>query len=250
MRFTYLLATSVAVASLSLAAVQASPVPAAVSAAIADPGRPEADTKRDADRKPADMLVFAGVKPGQKVADMVVGSGYFSRIFAKAVGPKGHVYAEVPEQIAGKYDSAAKAKAVADAYPNVTVVTQALPQFSVPEKLDLVWTSQNYHDFHNPGFGSPDVAVLNKAIYDSLKPGGLYIVEDHAATAGSGLEATNTLHRIDPAVVKAEVTAAGFKFEGESAVLANPADDHSKMVFDPAIRGHTDQFIYKFRKPG
>ena len=124
-----------------------------------------------------------------------------------------------------------------------------LPQPEMdPAVSDIAWTSQNYHDLHDiPG---ADLVGFNKQIYANLKPGGLYIILDHAAAAGSGLRDTNTLHRIDPAVVKQEVTAAGFVFVSENKVLANPADDHTLKVFDPAIRGHTDQFIYKFRKPG
>ena len=132
-------------------------------------------------------------------------------------------------------------------YPNVVVEATGFQTIAAPEKADVVWTSQNYHDMHN--MTTLDLAKSNKSVFDALKPGGVYLVLDHTAAAGSGVSATNTLHRIDPAVVKSEVEAAGFKFEGESKVLANPADDHTLKVFDPAIRGHTDQFIYKFRKP-
>jgi len=111
----------------------------------------------------------------------------------------------------------------------------------------VVWTSQNYHDLHNiPG---ADLVALNKLIYRSLRPGGVYVVLDHSAVAGSGATATDTLHRIDEAVVRKEVEAAGFKFDGESKILANPADPRTAAVFDPSIRGHTDQFILRFRKP-
>ena len=236
-------------AVLSTAAVAATP-PAYVTAAISDPSRPADDVKRDADRKPAEMMVFAGVKPGMKVADLVPGGGYFTRILAKIVGPEGHVYVYVPAQVENKYSIGERAKALADAYPNVTVVTQPLPTFDPPEKLDVIWTSQNYHDFRNPGFGGSDPAAVNKSMFDALKPGGVFVVEDHADAAGTGTKDTDTLHRIDPAAVKAEVTKAGFKFAGESKVLANPADPHTATVFDPSIRGHTDQFLYKFKKPG
>src|SRR6202043_2038950 len=120
---------------------------------------------------------------------------------------------------------------------------------ALPGKLDAVFIRQNYHDLHDKFMGPADVPGFNKQVYAALKPGGVYVVLDHAATAGSGLAATETLHRIDPASVKAEVTAAGFKFDGESKVLANPADPHDKNVFDPSIRGKTDQFLYRFRKP-
>jgi predicted methyltransferase len=115
--------------------------------------------------------------------------------------------------------------------------------------VDVVWTSQNYHDMHDSFMGPPDIGKVNAAIYNALKPGGVYIVLDHAADAGSGLRDTDTLHRIDPAAAKKEVTAAGFEFVGADDALKNPADPHTKNVFDPSIRGKTDQFVFKFRKP-
>src|SRR5690606_27922322 len=117
-----------------------------------------------------------------------------------------------------------------------------------PEKADVIWTSQNYHDLHLPRM-NVDVAAVNRAVFAALKPGGLFVVVDHAAAPGSALETVGTLHRIDPAIVRREVEAAGFRFDGESQVLRNPSDDHAAKVFDPAIRGHTDQFVYRFRKP-
>jgi predicted methyltransferase len=121
---------------------------------------------------------------------------------------------------------------------------------TAPEKVDLIFTSQNYHDYPDKFMGSIDPSVFNKAAYAALKPGGILLIVDHQAAAGSGMRDTDTLHRIDGAIVKKQVTAAGFRFVGESKLLANPADDHTKAVFDKSIRGHTDQFIYKFRKPG
>ena len=223
----------------------------AITAAVADPARPDADVKRDADRNPAEVLAFAGVHPGEKVADLIAGGGYFTRLFAKAVGPEGHVYVIQPAEIikiAPVY-----LKNIQDAtagYSNVTLITDPLPQaLKVPEPLDLVWTSQNYHDMHDPFMGPEDMAAVNKAVFDALKPGGVYIVLDHVAAAGSGLRDTNTLHRIDPEAVKREVLAAGFVFDGESKILRNPSDPLTANVFDKSIRGRTDQFIFRFRKP-
>ncbi|CAN7254322.1 methyltransferase domain-containing protein [Phenylobacterium sp. LjRoot225] len=221
----------------------------AAAQAIADPGRPAADVARDADRKPAEMLAFAEVKPGEVVAELLPGGGYFTRIFSKAVGPKGRIYAVVTEaQAKAEKPPAVNAIAADPAYANVKVVAAQFAALALPEKVDLIWTSQNYHDLHLAKYND-DVAAVNRAIYQALKPGGLYVVLDHAAAAGTGLDIPDKLHRIDPAIVRREVEAAGFRFEGESSVLRNPADDHTLQVFDPAIRGHTDQFVYKFRKP-
>ena len=231
----------------------ASAVPKDLSAAVADPARPEDDRKRDADRKPAECLAFAGLRPGQSVADLLPGRGYFTRIFSAVVGPKGRVYAVAPPKrpnaAADAPEPAAAVQAIAadPHYSNVTVSTQRLTQLSLPEPVDLIWTSQNYHDLHN----IPDIEVgtIDKAVFNALKPGGVFIVLDHAAQADSGFRDTSTLHRIDPVAVQKEVVAAGFKFEGQSNVLRNPNDPHTVPVFEPSIRGKTDQFILKFRKP-
>lgn len=250
-----LAAAFAATAVLALAAPAWAAVPAYVTAAVADPARPETDTKRDADRKPADMLVFMGLKPGDKVVDMATGAksgvGYFAKLFSTAVGPTGVVYAYEPSEFAQFYKSPLPASG---SHPdpkrtNVTYLMMPLNEFATPQKVDIVWTAQNYHDFHD-GFSKPaDLALINKAIYASLKPGGLYVVLDHAAADGSGLRDTDTLHRIDPAQLRKEIEAAGFKFVAESKVLRNPADPRTANVYDASIKGHTDQFIYKFRKP-
>jgi predicted methyltransferase len=232
-------------------------LPAYVTAALADAGRTDADKAQDADRKPGEMVVFAGIKPGMKVVDLIPGGGYFTRIFAKVVGDKGFVYAYQPSNLD---DYIKKRFSVTDvttaflskpyeAYKNVQVLHAPVEKFVVPEQVDLVWTSRNYHDLHDPFFGPADLKVVNKAVFDSLKPGGIFLVLDHAAEPGSGLRDTNTLHRIDEAAVKQEVEAAGFKLAGESSVLRNPADDHKSKVFDASVKGKTDQFILKFRKP-
>ena len=226
-------------------------IPASIAAAVADPNRPEADRARDANRKPSECLVFAGIKPGDRVADIGPGSGYFTRIFAKAVGPNGYVYAYIPSDIDAMYKKhGMTVPPPADPhYSNISYIHAPIEKFVTPEKIDIAWTSQNYHDLHDKFFGPPEINKVNKAIYDSLKPGGVFIVLDHAAEKGSGLRDTDTLHRIDEAAVRKEVEAAGFKFVGESSVLHNPGDPHTAKVFDPSIRGKTDQFILKFRKP-
>jgi predicted methyltransferase len=234
-------------------AATGSSVPAYLSAAIADPGRPAADVARDADRKPAETLVFTGIAPGQKIAELLPGAGYYTRIMSKAVGANGHIYALVPaprpDAPANAPDFAARVKAIAadPAYANVSVVVEPFGELKTPERVDLVWTSQNYHDLHNlPGL---DLAVFNQMVFDALKPGGTYLVLDHATEPGAGVSETSTLHRIDPQAVKTEVLAAGFVYDGQSDVLRNPQDPHTAKVFDPAIRGKTDQFILKFKKP-
>jgi predicted methyltransferase len=221
-----------------------------ITRAVADPARPDADRARDAGRKPAESLAFAGVHAGEKVAELLPGGGYFTRLFSLVVGPKGKVYALTrsrPAQAAPDAPDPIQALAADPHYGNVVVSTMSIKELSLPEPVDLVWTSQNYHDLHNIPDG--DVAAFDKSVFNALKPGGVFIVLDHVAAPASGFRDTSTLHRIDPEAVKKEVLSAGFKFEAESAVLHNAADDHTLKVFDPAIRGKTDQFILKFRKP-
>jgi predicted methyltransferase len=247
--------TFVAVASLlvlaTAAAAAAARIPANIAAAVANPDRPQEDRDRDANRKPDQDLAFAGVRPGWRVADVIPGTGYFSRVFSVAVGPKGRVYAFFPAELKNflKITLPADGATPYAKFSNVQAIVAPVNAFSAPEPLDLVWISDNYHDLHDPFFAPADLAKVNAAVFKALKPGGIYLVLDHAAPAGSGLADTNTLHRIDEASVKSEVEAAGFKLIGESDALHNPADDHSKAIFDPTIRAHTDQFILKFRKP-
>lgn len=226
---------------------------AAIAAAVADSTRPAADTARDPERKPAETLAFAGLKPGDKVADYMAGGGYFTRLFGDVVGSGGHVYAVEPKEVfvfPSAVKSTADLQAWAAVHTNVSVtIAPALQALQYPEPLDMFWISQNYHDLKDKFMGPLDTAAFNRAVYAALKPGGVYIVLDHVAAKGAPDDVTETLHRIDPAVVRREVEAAGFKFEGESSILANPDDPHTVKVFDKSIRGHTDQFIYRFRKP-
>ena len=243
---------AIVASTLALAAGQASAqaVPANITAALADKTRPAADTARDAVRKPGELLAFAGVKPGDKVADFIIGGGYFTRILASAVGPTGKVFAYQPaEFIAYSKDYGVSLETVGKALSNVTTDKAGLGALDLPDGLDLVFTVQNYHDMHMKVFPAGTAAKTNAEIFKSLKPGGVFLVVDHEAKAGSGITAADTLHRIDIAAVKAEVAAAGFRFEGESQLLDLPADERTTNVFDPKIRGKTDQFVLKFRKP-
>jgi predicted methyltransferase len=226
--------------------------PALIAAAIDNSARPAADHKADALRKPAELLAFAGVKRGEKVLELIPGTGYFTRLFSLAVGPSGHVTELVTaEEVKASAKAAEPIKAIAaePTFANVTVTVQPISKFKLPEQVDMVWTSQNYHDLHDTAFGPADIPAFNKAVFAALKPGGVFMVVDHADAAGRGVQDTQTLHRIDPAAAKREIEAAGFTLEAQSDVLANPADDHKLRIFDPKIRGKTDKFVFKFRKP-
>ena len=219
----------------------------AIASALASPAR--ADQAQDDERRQAaKMLALAGVGPGDTVVDMLPGQGYWTRIFTGIVGPKGHVYALWPAA-AAKYAEKPLPALQARGLANVTAKVLPGNTLDLPAPADLVWTVQNYHDVPNNGGGEAAIDAFNASVFKALKPNGIYVVIDHADAPNSGLSGTSTKHRIDPAVVKAQVLKAGFVFEGGSTALANRNDDHSKGVFDPAIRGHTDQFAYKFRKP-
>lgn len=226
-------------------------IPAYVTAAVNDPAR-ATDASNDDRRKIAQVMAFAQVNPGQRVLELIPGSGYWTRVFSAIVGSKGYVTTVWPTEYAKEAESdvtALRALAGQPRYGNVIVLTQPATHLTAPQPVDLVFTSQNYHDYPDEFMGKVDPAVLNKQVFDVLRPGGTYVIIDHVAEAGSGMRDTDTLHRIDPAIVKQQVEAAGFVFDGESDALRNPADPHTIKVFDKSIRGHTDQFIYRFRKP-
>jgi predicted methyltransferase len=227
------------------------PLPAYVKAAVADPARGK-DSEIDARRKVGELVAFSGAKPGDSVLELIPGSGYFTRVFSKVVGAKGRVYVAWPEQYANEAkpdlrNSLALAKT--KDFANVEVLQQPAQALKAPQPVDVVFTSQNYHDYNDTFMAPASVELLNKQVFAALKPGGTWVIVDHVAEAGSGMRDTDTLHRIDPAIVRKQVEAAGFVFAGESGVLRNPKDGHKVKVFDPSIRRCTDQFAYKFRKP-
>ena len=220
--------------------------------ALADPGRQKDRDAADARRKPGPLVALAGVKPGDKVLDLIPGSGYWTRIFSKIVGPQGKVYAVWPEAYARSATGnvADLRKMSADQYyGNIVTEVQPSTALTASEPLDLVWTSQNFHDYPDEFMGKGDPSQLARDAFKILKPGGTFLVIDHMAKPGRGLADTESLHRIDPAEVRKIVEGAGFKFAGESKVLNNPADPLDIPVFDKSIRGHTSQFAYKFVKP-
>lgn len=261
-----------------IAAAEAQTVPAYIAAAVSDANRPAADKMRDVNRKPAESLAFAGVKPGDKVVDFLAGGGYFTRILSKAVGPQGHVYATAPAAGMGGMGGTAPmgnmptgnmpmggampqsggmpmgGMAMADglkaitsnpAYANVSELMQSPSKLIVPENVDVVWTAQNYHDLHNPGgYHADDIAAFNKSVFDALKPGGIFLVIDYVAAPGTGFTESPMLHRGDPEATKAEILKAGFVFDGESKVLARPNDPHTMRAHE-----QDDQFMFRFRKP-
>lgn len=220
---------------------------ASQAAAVADPRRLPAEVARDPLRKPAEMLALMQLAPGQAIADIRPEEGYFTRLFAPAVGAGGHVYAFVPNQTATREN--AYADTLASTYPNVSRVTGALETMTFDRPLDVVFMGEEYHDFTIPRFGV-DVAKMNAAVFAALKPGGLYVILDHQAADGAGISVSGTLHRIEAAELRRQVEAAGFVFDGETDAVRVPGDDHSLSVFDESIRGRTDRFVYRFRKPG
>jgi predicted methyltransferase len=243
---------AIAVSGLSAPALQAADaVPAYIQAAVADPSRPDADKQRDVNRKPAESVAFAGVKPGDKVGELMPGSGYFTRVLSKTVGANGAVYAMSRTPGAPAAGAPARPNPIATlaadpGYQNIKLAGMDATT-KLPEQVDLIWTSQNYHDFVNRS--EADLAAFNKMVFDQLKPGGVYLVIDHAASPGTSKEESQRLHRIDPAAVKKDLAAVGFVFEAESKVLHNASDPRTAAAHDASFRGNTDQFMLKFRKP-
>ena len=226
-----------------------------LAAAVAAPDRPAEQVKLDAVRKPAEVLAFAGLKPGDRAVDLFAGGGYYTEIMARAVGPKGGVLAWLaapetnPKMLEGW--TALKARV-----PNAAYFVTPTNAFALPASaFDFAMIHLNYHDTYWESakyhFTRMDPDGFLKTVYQAMRPGGTVAVIDHVANPGGDpREVADKLHRIDPAVIKADFARAGFVLDGESDLLRNPADDHSKLVFDPSIRGVTDRVVYRFKKPG
>jgi predicted methyltransferase len=216
---------------------------------LAGTPRTAEDRARDASRMTAQTLAFSRVQPGDRVVDMIIGGGFFTRAFSAVVGPAGHVTAWQPGEFVAFQDSYGQTLRDMDALDNVDGRLSPIAAPEWPTDVDLIFTAQNYHDLHLSNFPNDTARSVNAAAFAALKPGGHYVIIDHHATAGSGLSAANTLHRIDVEQVKREVRAAGFVLEAESDLLVRADDPLTANVFDPAIRGNTSQFMLRFRKP-
>jgi predicted methyltransferase len=220
-----------------------------LAAALASADRPAADKARDADRKPAELMQFFGVKPGMTTVDIIALGGYVTEVLSVAVGPNGKVYAQNPpvalQMRDGMYAKEITDRLAGNRLPNVVRVDGDLPASSqiAPGSVDVAVTMMNYHDVRNR---SPEVAIgFLKAVHTMLKPGGVLGVTDHVGNDGADNAA---LHRIPKHFLIEDAKAAGFAIDGESDVLKHTADDHTKLVFDPTLRGKTDQFVVRLRK--
>lgn len=220
----------------------------ALDQAINHPQR-SSDTSNDERRQLRSIIEFSEVQPGHSVVELAPGAGYWTRVFSPLVGAEGRVHTIWPEEMA-RYSAESMARwqelAQGPHYANVKIHYQPAQTLNLPEQVDVVFTSQNYHDYNNLDI---DMAAFLGSVFHALKPGGAFIIIDHSAPEGSGLEATDTTHRIDPEAVRAQLEAAGFVLEARSDALANPEDPRDVGVFDESIRGHTDQFIYRFVRP-
>jgi predicted methyltransferase len=228
---------------------------AAVEAAVASPDRPKADRERDAVARPKEVLVFLGVVPGMKVIDMFSAGGYYTELLARSVGVKGQVIAYNNPPYAQFAAKDIAVRYAGERLGNVRQVTAEVGELQLAaDSIDAALFVMSYHDsYWRPADGTwdkTDPAVMLTKLFSALRPGGVVVVQDHIASPGGDVaKVVDTLHRIDPAIVKRDFAAAGFVLEAESKVLAHPEDDHTRLVFDEAIRGKSDQFIYRFRKP-
>lgn len=229
---------------------------AAIEAAITSPERPAADLAQDERRKAREFLEFAGIEPGMSVLDAFAAGGYYTELLSRVVGPEGTVIAYNNPAYARFAAKGIEARYAGDRLPNVQQLTAEVDRLELPPRsLDAAIFVMSYHDLYwKPADGSwtpTDPLQMLRTLHAAMKVGGVVIVQDHvAAPGGDAAEVVDTLHRIDPEIVKRDFRTAGFALEAESAMLAHPDDDHSKGVFDPAIRGRTDQFVLKFRRPG
>jgi predicted methyltransferase len=248
-----------------------------VAAAIADSNRPLPDRNRDADRKPAQVIAFAGLKPGDRIGEFLPPTGYWARIFCNVVGESGKVYSAVlpSEESTDAPADPPASDAAGAACTNVTTQVlkarnfpapelhgdsedpgwvyeyfsprQPVESYAAPEPLDMIWISDTYHALHTQSFGTPNLKFVDTALLSALKSGGALIIEDHAASAGSGARDAQTLHRVDADQVKRELVAAGFEFVGESQLLHRAKDKHSGDAY--SLGDSADRFLLKFRKP-
>jgi predicted methyltransferase len=220
--------------------------PDPIAAAVANTERPEEDRVRDPDRRPGDVLAFFGIAPGMKVVDLAAGAGYYTELLARVVGPTGSVLAQNNAFVLGFAEKPLTERLARPGLENIERLDSEFDDLQLPGELDAVLMVLFYHDTY---WMKTDRAKMNAEVLAALKPGGIFGIVDHHAAAGSGERDVKSLHRVDAAIVKQELLAAGFELAGESQVLRHAEDDRTKNVFDDALRGKTDRFVYKFRKP-
>lgn len=205
--------------------------------------------------KLSELIQFARVESGSSVIDVYPGDGDWTRLFSDIVGPKGRVYSFVPAEVAHfKSDPVGRMQMLAKEPGRENVETVSADLIAMPEDtrpVDVLWLHLFYHDLHTPLMQArgATAANFNRAVYQRLKPGGSYVIVDHAAAVGSGASDAQSLHRIEPAFVREEVEAAGFVLDAQSTMLANKDDPRSINAFDPSIKGKTDRFAYRLVKP-
>lgn len=238
---------------LTIAPVAVQAAPADVAAAVAAPGRPAEATALDAGRHPAEVLRFMGLETGDRALDLFTDNAYYGEIMARAVGPRGSVLGWNPAQFTSDETRQALA-GVRQRNANYAFVVTPSDAVALPANaFDFAMLHLNYHDTYLVADRinyRMDPPTFLAAVFQALKPGATIAVIDHVANPGGDpRELARTLHRIDPATVRADFERAGFVFDGELDVLRSREDDHSKIVFDPAIRGRTDRIVYRFRKP-
>jgi predicted methyltransferase len=248
-RFAPLLASLMLVAP----SLQAADIPDYIAKAVAAPERSDKDRERDARDKPAELLTFAGLKPGMKVADVFGGGGYWSEIYTRAVGPTGSVTLVNNVGYFNYSKDDLKARFDKDRLKEVKRRVVENPNMDLGrDQFDLITIYLSYHDIYwvdeAEGWPKIDADRFVTQLRDALKPGGHLLIVDHAAKEGSGSSAAQDLHRIDEAFARKDFTSHGFVLEKSWDGFRNPADDHTKLVFDPAIRGKTDRFTQLYRK--
>lgn len=232
----------------AILAAASSQISNVIARAVSDPARPADHREADALRKPAETLAFSGVRPGMTVGEFYPGGGYFTRMLSRVVGPKGHVYGIENDRWKGGVQ-ANNAMLAGGRWKNVSMDAQPFGTVNFPRPLDLAWITQNYHDMKIAKYGKVDTVAFDRAVYKALKPGGIFFILDHQGAPTLSEADIEKVHRINREVVVKEVTSAGFKLAAEGKFLRRPGDDHTKSIFDPAIRGHTDQYALKFVKP-
>lgn len=224
------------------------------AAAVANPRRSDTDRARDASRKPDAVLAFCGIQPGMRVLDLFSGGGYYSEILAHVVGDDGKVMAHSNQAYLGFVGDEFNARYADNRLPNVEILMAENNELQLDaDSFDAVMMVLSFHDLYyaapEQGWPKIDAARLLAELHKGLQAGGRLCVIDHYAESGAARETGGTLHRIDPGIVVREVQQAGLELEAKSDMLRNMHDDHAKSVFDASVRGRTDRFVLRFRKP-